>query len=667
MEIRSLRTDEIKADFDVYAYRDELNDERVRQYQQDIDDLPPVDVFSTEEGLILAGGYHRLEAHRQEGRETITATIHQGTVVEAKMFACKANAQHGLNMTRSERQRSRRDFIKFNLERDPLMSNYDIARSYGGCNASTIQRDRKALEADGVIEAATQQKGADGKTYDVNNIGGTASANALAETLTVETWDKLTEEQQNSHCANYPSSGRPFNTQNNDSIEWARWSWNPVTGCLHGCEYCYARDSANLHYHQIEKGKRFDPHFWPERLSRPANTKPKDLSKFEDPVDRLGWKNVFTGSMTDLFGKWVPEKWIQAVLQVMEDNPQWNFLLLTKFPIRMSEFEYPDNVWLGTSVDGQHMVARAEKAFQRLRDSGFSGITWLSCEPMLERLTFERLDLFDWLVVGGQSKATKVKAFHPKQEWIDHLSEQAEASDVPVYFKTNLGVDDRQRVRDYPPSAMALLLEPDTDAQVNQTKSLPASSTAEPELLPVDTSEPTSFGDLIELVVMVSNDNSSVATDPMRTQFYKDKQKQVEYIKITSWVNEFIDDLSTLNSKFDGLLRKYKPGGISEALEKQNVEHRLNDIATECYWILENVDRIGGIPDADTNTGNETVGVKRAKYLIWGMTPDERTKLLLWMQSELLGNNGIKPKQQAVLAEQISAPLPTDGPGQLTF
>jgi len=25
----------------------------------------------------------------------------------------------------------------------------------------------------------------------------------------------------------------------------------------------------------------------------------------------------------------------------------------------------------------------------------------------------------------------------------------------------------------------------------------------------------------------------------------------------------------------------------------------LNDIATECYWILENVEKIGGIPDAE--------------------------------------------------------------------
>ena len=27
-------------------------------------------------------------------------------------------------------------------------------------------------------------------------------------------------------------------------IDWADASWNPVTGCKHGCEYCYARGIA---------------------------------------------------------------------------------------------------------------------------------------------------------------------------------------------------------------------------------------------------------------------------------------------------------------------------------------------------------------------------------------------------------------------------------------
>ena len=28
-------------------------------------------------------------------------------------------------------------------------------------------------------------------------------------------------------------------------IEWCDSSWNPVTGCLHTCPYCYARAIAN--------------------------------------------------------------------------------------------------------------------------------------------------------------------------------------------------------------------------------------------------------------------------------------------------------------------------------------------------------------------------------------------------------------------------------------
>ena len=176
MEIRSLGIDEIKADFEVYAYRDGLDGETVKRYQQIIDDLPPVDVFNTEEGLILAGGYHRLEAHRQEGRETITATIHQGTVFEAKMFACKANAQHGLNMTASERKRALMDFIRFSLAEDPYLSNVAIAQAYGGTSEASVRRYRKKLEESGGIERLTERRGADGRVRETDNIGKTTSS-----------------------------------------------------------------------------------------------------------------------------------------------------------------------------------------------------------------------------------------------------------------------------------------------------------------------------------------------------------------------------------------------------------------------------------------------------------------------------------------------------------
>ncbi len=52
-----------------------------------------------------------------------------------------------------------------------------------------------------------------------------------------------------------------FNEQKNSDIEWAMWSWNPVTGCNHGCRYCYAHVIALGIYEQ-----KFVPTFIPERL-----------------------------------------------------------------------------------------------------------------------------------------------------------------------------------------------------------------------------------------------------------------------------------------------------------------------------------------------------------------------------------------------------------------
>lgn len=56
-----------------------------------------------------------------------------------------------------------------------------------------------------------------------------------------------------------------LNRQDSASIEWAQWSWNPVTGCKHDCPYCYARDIADRFYPQ-----RFEPSIYPWR--RPNTT-----------------------------------------------------------------------------------------------------------------------------------------------------------------------------------------------------------------------------------------------------------------------------------------------------------------------------------------------------------------------------------------------------------
>lgn len=269
----------------------------------------------------------------------------------------------------------------------------------------------------------------------------------------VDQWEVLSVEER-TYLMEERGSGQ-FNATN-DNVEWARWTWNPITGCLHNCAYCYARDIANHIYKHLPDGERFSPAFYPDRLAFPENTKAPDVSKIDDPVTAMGLRNVFTCSMADLFGKWVPTEWIEAVLQKIADNPQWTFLLLTKFPIRMAEFKYPPNTWIGTSVDRQHAVERAEKAFRKIRASGYKGVAWLSCEPMMERLTFTSLDMFDWLVMGGASQSSQTPAFAPPLEWWINLWQQAQAIHLPVYMKTNLIQQDGRpiafdkRIREYP-------------------------------------------------------------------------------------------------------------------------------------------------------------------------------------------------------------------------
>lgn len=246
----------------------------------------------------------------------------------------------------------------------------------------------------------------------------------------VETW-MLADETTRQRARAYRGHAT-FNKQDTDNIEWAKWSWNPVTGCLHNCPYCYARDIANRFFPE-----RFEPTFRPERLTAPVNTKvPQDAEK------DLGWRNVFTCSMADLFGKWVPEEWIHAVLAQVQANPQWNFLFLTKFPIRLAEFEFPDNAWVGTTVDCQARVKNAEESFRRVK----AKVKWLSVEPMLEPLHFSDIGAFQWVVIGGASGSTQTPEWHPPRTWSDDLRRAAEAEGCMVYEKTNL----LERIRDYP-------------------------------------------------------------------------------------------------------------------------------------------------------------------------------------------------------------------------
>ena len=256
--------------------------------------------------------------------------------------------------------------------------------------------------------------------------------------LSIKEWEALDgTERQGLLNENREST---FNKQDTTRIEWAQWSWNPITGCKHDCPYCYARDIANRYTNLYSNG--FDPSIWPARFAAPENTKVPGIADQD-----VAFKNVFTGSMADIFGRWVPAEWIELVVDAVRDNPQWNFLFLTKFPQRVHEFgQMPENAWMGTTVDCQERVANAEKAFAKMG----GGIKWLSIEPMLTPLKFTRLELFDWVVIGGASKSAQTPGWVPPFDWIADLHAQARDAGCAVYHKDNLGLGDDVRLKEFP-------------------------------------------------------------------------------------------------------------------------------------------------------------------------------------------------------------------------
>ena len=67
--------------------RAHLHRDRVAYYLEHLDQAPPVTVFDIEGHLLLADGYHRVEAAQQLGRGTIKAEVGQGTRRDALRFA----------------------------------------------------------------------------------------------------------------------------------------------------------------------------------------------------------------------------------------------------------------------------------------------------------------------------------------------------------------------------------------------------------------------------------------------------------------------------------------------------------------------------------------------------------------------------------------------------
>lgn len=228
-----------------------------------------------------------------------------------------------------------------------------------------------------------------------------------------------------------PKGKATFNQQKGTEIGWAMWSWNPVTGCNHGCGYCYARAIATSRDMAAYYPAGFTPLFHHERLDAPANT-PVPSRAESDPAHG----RVFVCSMADLFGAWVPQEWIDQVVASTVANPQWEYLYLTKFPQRYDRLDLPASGWIGASVDEQH---RAEPTLAAMRKVSGVKVKWLSLEPLLEPIKFSTLEGIDMIVIGAQSENIgQNAAFSPPFEWVADLVATARRDGCKVWLKTNL-------------------------------------------------------------------------------------------------------------------------------------------------------------------------------------------------------------------------------------
>lgn len=261
-------------------------------------------------------------------------------------------------------------------------------------------------------------------------------------------------------------------------IDWCDATWNPITGCLHGCEYCYARGIAkrfgraatavcdeegypeyggttcadgtchDLHYPIEDYGRtqraapypfEFDPTFHRYKLDEPQ--------RWKKP------RTIFVCSMADLFGDWVPDEWIREVFWACDKAPQHRYLFLTKNPNRyldlanlMPYHRKPPNVaemWFGRSFTGAgpdyvHVLLPMRKTF-------------VSIEPLLRRLSYKEAAQIagttNWVIVGAETGNSKGKVI-PEKAWIDDIASACEEMNTPIFMKESLrglmGADFRQ-------------------------------------------------------------------------------------------------------------------------------------------------------------------------------------------------------------------------------
>ena len=195
------------------------------------------------------------------------------------------------------------------------------------------------------------------------------------------------------------------------------------------------RNNAGNEWVESESDRRniylpFWPRFWWGKLTEPRYR--------EKPA------GIFTCDMGDLFGVGIPRLWTSRVLDVVKDNPQHRFYLLTKQPQNLKPYSpFPPNAWVGVTATDTAMLMRACSYLEDVRVK----IKYLSLEPLLSwEFNWEESYLanilkrakISWVIIGAQTKPTKL----PDMEWVESIIAACDRArtrvKVKVFLKNNL-------------------------------------------------------------------------------------------------------------------------------------------------------------------------------------------------------------------------------------
>lgn len=271
---------------------------------------------------------------------------------------------------------------------------------------------------------------------------------------------------------------------NNTRIDWCDSTWNPVTGCKGGCDYCYARSIANRFSGWTTGGVKTTQNFFsdPPVLDSPlllerksgkvvkapypfAFTPTFHRYRLEEPLKNRKGQNIFVGSMADLFGRWVPTRWIVEVLDTCRRAPQHNYLFLTKFPERYVELDHlallphEENFWYGATITNAEQMKRAADSIGQLPQEVRS---FFSMEPLMEnvaesewwKLAFNGA-YANWIIIGAMTGPGS-ESRQPCRGWVEKIVDDAKNElspfyPIPVFMKDNLRkVWGRDLIQEFP-------------------------------------------------------------------------------------------------------------------------------------------------------------------------------------------------------------------------